>query len=174
MNLSNFGYDKKCGVEYTCIDSSKESHKAPKNFYIDLRIFPKIFHCELSCMSTHFWFFFTNNYCFCLNNLQDSSQTWKGGHFTKDISRYPKGQGTLFRPQMKFLLYTFKNICIYNVNIFTCPSLHILLYMYFYLYSSFKGHFSYHSGGVHVPWGPKENAEDLNKINNEEKREYRF
>ena len=103
-----------------------ESHEAKKityakNIYIDLQIFLKIFHCDLSCMSTYF-LIFHDQYCFNLCNLQDSGHTWKGGgHYIKDAE---VSKGTVNR--LKFLLYTFKNSCIPNVNICTCPLLHIL------------------------------------------------
>ena len=60
-----------------------ESHEAKKityakNIYIDLQIFLKIFHCDLSCMSTYF-LIFHDQYCFNVCNSEDSGHTWKGG-----------------------------------------------------------------------------------------------
>ena len=101
---------------YVCMKVMKPKKITyPKNMYIDLQIFLKIFHCDLSCMSTYF-LIFHDQYCFNLCNLQDSSQTWKGGHYIKDAE---VSKGTVNR--LKFLLYTFKNSYIPNVNICTGP-----------------------------------------------------
>ena len=108
-----------------------ESHEAKKityakNIYIDLQIFLKIFHCDLSCMSTYF-LIFHDQYCFNLCNLQDSGHTWKGGGIISKMQRYPKGQSTdwsfycILLKTVTFLMWTYA-LVLYLTPCNTCIS----------------------------------------------------
>ena len=73
-----------------------------------------------------FLIFFTNNYCFNLNNLQDSSQTWKlrgGGHYIKDTE---VSKGTVVLNTVSFLMWTYARVLYYTfcntyISIFIAP-----------------------------------------------------